>query len=151
MEKVFELYIRTTPERLWEAMTDPATRARFNWGMRTTSAWTPGSAYQSTSPDGTGVWVEGENVEVDRPCRLVQTMRALWSDDVRRVGTTTVTWEISPIAADSCRLVVVHELPDGAHDELYGGWTMILSALKTLLETGEILTTPASMRFGYPS
>jgi len=147
MEKVFELYIRTTPERLWEAITDPEARAKYSWGMRTTSSWTAGSRHQSTSPDGTGVWVEGENLEVDPPRRLVQAMRALWSDDVRRVGATNVTWEITPIA-DSCRLTIIHELPDGAHGELYGGWTMIVSALKTLLETGEILTTPASLRFG---
>jgi len=149
MEKVFETYIRTTPDALWRAITDPDTRAEYNWGMRTTSPWTPGSGYRSTSPDGAGVWVEGENLEVDPPRRLVQTMRALWSDDVRRVGTTTVTYEITPIAPDSCRLVVRHELPDDAHDELHGGWPMIVSGLKTLLETGDILTTPASLRFGH--
>jgi len=149
MEKVFETYIRTTPDALWRAITDTETRAEYSWGMRTTSDYTPGSGYQSTSPGGTALWVEGENLEVEPRQRLVQSMRALWSDDVRRQGTTTVTWEITPIAGDSCRLVVRHELPDGAHDELYGGWPMIVAALKTLLETGDILTTPASLRFNY--
>ena len=90
---------------------------------------------------------EGENVEVDPPRRLVQTFRAVWSDDVARVGTSRVTWEIEPVG-DSCRLLVVHDqLPEGAHPEVYGGWPQILSGLKTLLETGERLTTPGSLMY----
>jgi uncharacterized protein YndB with AHSA1/START domain len=151
MEKVFEIYIKTTPERLWEAITDPEMRQRYNFGMRTTSDWTAGSRYEATGPDGTTVWVEGENVEVEPPRRLVQTMQALWSDDVKKAGTSRVTWEIEPVG-DSCRLTVVHdELPEDASDEVYGGWTMILSGLKTLLETGEDLTTPATLRFAEAS
>jgi uncharacterized protein YndB with AHSA1/START domain len=91
--------------------------------------------------------LEGENLEVDPPRRLVQSFRALWSDDVKREGTSRVTWTIEPIR-DSCRLVVVHDqLGDGANAELYGGWPMVLSGLKTLLETGELLTTPGSLRY----
>src|SRR5262249_59694437 len=102
----------------------------------------------ATHPTAPGLLVEGQNVEVDPPRRLVQTFRALWSDDVKREGTTRVTWEIEPIR-DSCRLIVAHDqLRDGANAELYGGWPMILSGLKTLLETGERLTTPGSLRRG---
>ena len=62
-------------------------------------------------------------------------------------GTSRVTWEIEPVG-DSCRLTVTHDqLREGANDELYGGWPMILSGLKTLLETGEPLTTPGSLRY----
>ena len=69
-------------------------------------------------------------------------MIALWSDDVKSEGTSRVTWEIEPVG-DSCRLTVTHDqLREGANDELYGGWPMILSGLKTWLETGELLTTP---------
>src|SRR5438876_10551617 len=90
---------------------------------------------------------EGENVEVDPPRRLVQTFRALWSDDVKREGTSRVTWEIEPIG-DSCRLTVVHDqLREGANCELYGGWPLGLSGVKTLLETGGLLPTPGSVRF----
>ncbi|HXS44655.1 MAG TPA: SRPBCC domain-containing protein, partial [Solirubrobacteraceae bacterium] len=86
-----------------------------------------------------------ENLEVDRPRRLVQSFNALWSDDVREAGTSRVTWEIEPVG-DSCRLTVLHDqLPEDANPELYGGWPMILSGLKTLLETGENLTTPGSL------
>ena len=90
----------------------------------------------------------GENIEVDPPRLLVQTFQALWSDDVKSEGTSRVTWEIEPIG-DSCRLTVTHdELREDANDELYGGWPMILSGLKTWLETGELLTTPGSQRYG---
>ena len=89
----------------------------------------------------------GENVVVDPPRLLVQTYDALWSDQVREQGTTRVTWEIEPVG-DSCRLTVVHDqLPSGASSELYGGWPMVLSGLKTLLETGELLTTPGSLMY----
>jgi len=148
MEKVFEIYIKTTPERLWEALTDPDLRSKYSFGTRVSSDWTPGSRYEATGPDGTGIWIEGENLEVDPPRRLVQSMTALWSDEVKQEGTSRVTYEIEPVG-DSCRLTVIHdELREGANDELYGGWPMILSGLKTLLETGEELTTPASVRFG---
>ena len=147
MEKVFEIYIRTTPERLWEAITDSTIRATYQFGAAVRSDWTPGAAFEMSTPDGRPLG-EGEILEADPPRRLVQTMRALWSDDVRGEGTSRVTWEIEPVA-DSCRLTVIHdELRDGANPELYGGWPMILSGLKTWLETGERLTTPGSLRYG---
>src|SRR5713226_1138052 len=147
MEKVFEIYIKTTPERLWEAITDSEMRSKYNFGCRINSDWTPGSLYEQSHPAAPGLLGEGENVEVDPPRRLVQTMLALWSEDVKSEGTSRVTWEIEPVG-DSCRLTVTHDrLRDGAHDELYGGWPMILSGLKTFLETGETLTTPGSLMY----
>jgi len=143
---VFEIYIKTTPERLWEAITDPAMRAKYSFGVETHSDWTAGSEYRSSVP-GVIEIAEGQNLEVDPPRRLVQSFTALWSDEVRAAGESRVTWEIEPIG-DSCRLTVVHDqLPDGANEELYGGWPQILSGLKTLLETGEPLTTPGSLRY----
>jgi hypothetical protein len=107
-DKVFEIYIKTTPERLWEAITDPEMRAKYSF---------------------------------------VQSFNALWSEDVKREGTSRITWEIEQVG-DSCRLTVTHDqLREDAHGELYGGWPMILSGLKTLLETGETLTTPGSLRY----
>jgi hypothetical protein len=67
---------------------------------------------------------------------------------VKAEGTSRITWEIEPIGNDSCRLTVTHDqMREGANDEIYGGWPMILSGLKTLLETGEHLTTPGSLRY----
>jgi len=145
MEKVFEIYIKTTPERLWHAITDTEMRSKYNFGAVVTSDWTRGSRYEGR---GHGHLIfEGENLEVDPPRRLVQNFRAVWGDDVKAEGTSRVTWEIQPVG-DSCRLTVTHDqLRDGANDQLYGGWPMILSGLKTLLETGELLTTPGSLRY----
>ena len=148
MEKVYEIYIRTTPERLWEAITDADIRSKYNFGASIRSDWTPGSRFEMGSPKAPGLVGEGENLEVDPPRRLVQSMVALWSEDVKREGASRVTWEIEPVG-DSCRLTVTHdELRDGANAELYGGWPMILSGLKTWLETGERLTTPGSLQYG---
>ena len=146
MEKVFEIYIKTTPERLWEAITDPRMRAKYSFGVETHSDWTPGSGYEASVPGVVDI-AAGENLEVDPPRRLVQSFNALWSDDVKAAGTSRVTWEIEPVG-DSCHLTVTHDqLRDGANDELYGGWPMILSGLKTWLETGELLTTPGSLMY----
>ena len=150
MEKIFEIYIRTTPERLWEAITDPAIRAKYHFGVSARSDWTPGSSYTLEHPGVDGPLAVGENLVVDPPHRLVQTMFTLWSEEARSAGTTRVTWEIEPVG-DSCRLTVTHDqLTDDAPPELYGGWPMILSGLKTWLETGETLTTPGSLMYGEP-
>jgi uncharacterized protein YndB with AHSA1/START domain/DNA-binding transcriptional ArsR family regulator len=147
MEKVFEIYIRTTPERLWEAITDSEIRSKYSFGNQITSDWTVGSRYEMSHEGFDGLLGDGENVEIDPPRRLVQTMNALWGDDVKSEGTSRVTWEIEPVG-DSCRLTVTHDqLREGANDQLYGGWPMILSGLKTWLETGELLTTPGSLMY----
>jgi len=151
MEKVFEIYIKTTPERLWEAITDSEMRQKYNFGVGVSTDWTPGSRYKAVHPMAPGALLEGENLEVDPPHRLVQSFTALWSEDVKREGTSRVTWEIEAVG-DSCRLTVTHDqLREGANEELYGGWPMILSGLKTLLETGELLTTPGSLRYSEPT
>src|SRR5207247_2567904 len=108
MEKVFEIYIKTTPERLWEAITNSEMRAKYNFGVGVSSEWTAGSSYEAVHT-GAGVAIaEGENLEVDPPRRLVQSFNALWSEDVQREGTSRVTWEIEPVG-DSCRLTVTHD------------------------------------------
>ena len=131
MEKVFEIYIRTTPERLWDAITDGTT-------MRVL-----------VGPDFAGEPPPANNevVEEDPPRRRVERMVAEWSEEVKREGPSRITWEIEPVGT-SCRLRVTHdELREGANDELYGGWPMILSGLKSFLETGEYIDTPATLRF----
>ncbi|HEX6687759.1 MAG TPA: metalloregulator ArsR/SmtB family transcription factor, partial [Solirubrobacterales bacterium] len=106
MEKVFEIYIRTTPERLWEAITDGTT-------MRVLV----GPDFDGELPKSTG-----EQLEADPPRRLVQRMVAEWSEEVKAEGPSRITWEIEPVGS-SCRLRVTHdELREGANDELYGGW-----------------------------
>ena len=147
MEKVFEIYIKTTPERLWDAITDGEMRKKYTFGVGVTSDWTEGSSYTAGVPGVVDISA-GENLEVDPPRRLVQSFNALWSDDVKAEGTSRVTWEITPVGDDSVALTVTHDqLREGAHSEIYGGWPQILSGLKTLLETGETLTTPGSLMY----
>jgi len=147
MEKVFEIYIKTTPERLWQAITDPEIRSKYQFGAAVRSDWVPGGRFEMGNPAAPGLLGEGVNVEVDPPRKLVQTMVALWGEDVKSEGTSRITWEITPVG-DSCQLTVTHDqLREGANEQLYGGWPMILSGLKTWLETGELLTTPGSLMY----
>jgi uncharacterized protein YndB with AHSA1/START domain len=147
MEKVFEIYIKTTPDRLWSAITDPEVRARYNFGAGAYSDWTPGAAVELRVEEPALVLGEGEVLEADPPRRLVHTMLAHFSPEAEAEGTSRVTWDIEPVG-DSCRLVVTHDqMREGANDQLYGGWPMILSGLKTWLESGELLTTPGSLMY----
>ncbi len=147
MEKIYEIYIRTTPDRLWEAITDGDIRSRYQFGARIDSDWVAGTHYEMRHPGNPDALADGVVLEADPPRRLVHTMVALWSDEVRSEGSSRVTWEIEPVG-DSCRLIVTHdELRDDANQQIYGGWPMILSGLKTWLETGELLTTPGSLLY----
>jgi uncharacterized protein YndB with AHSA1/START domain/DNA-binding transcriptional ArsR family regulator len=147
MEKVFEIYIKTTPERLWQAITDPEIRAKYNFGAAAFADWKVGARFEMAVPDPHLVLGEGEVLEVDPPRRLVHTMVALFSDEAKNEGSTRVAWDIEPVG-DSCRLTLTHDqMREGASAELYGGWPMILSGLKTWLETGELLTTPGSLMY----
>ena len=147
MEKIFEIYIRTTPERLWAAITDHDTRAKFQFGCTITSDWTEGSSYEVGNPKAPGPLESGTVIVVDPPRKLVQRGVVNFSDAATAHGPSRVTWEIEPVG-DSCRLTVTHdELADDAPEEMHGGWPMILSGLKTWVETGELLTTPGSLLY----
>ena len=141
---VYELYIRTTPERLWQAITDGEMTQQYYFGSAVASDWTPGARFEMTSPDGSEVWVEGEVLEVDPPRRLAQTFKARWDEEMEQQEPSRVTWEIEP-HGDACRLRVTHDgLSDASARRVGGGWPQILSGLKTLLETGKPLAlTPA--------
>src|ERR1019366_96046 len=142
-------YSRSTSRRrrsgCGEAITNSEMRKKYNFGVVVKSDWTPGSGYEGM---GGGMKIlEGENLEVDPPRKLVQSFRALWGEDVKSEGTSRVTMEITQVG-DSCRLLVTHDqLREGANSQLYGGWPMVLSGLKTLLETGGLLTTPGSLQW----
>jgi len=132
VEKVFEIYIKTTPEELWDALTAEGGMVRF---------FVPPGAEVPDVP------ASSEQLESDPPRRRSYRMTAEWSEEVKAEGPSRVTMEIEPVGT-SCLLRVIHdELREGANDQLYGGWPVILSALKTRLETGEHLDTPASLRF----
>ena len=134
---VFEVYIRTTPERLWQALTDPAFTRQYYFGTAVQSDWKPGAAYRYLYPSGETM-IAGTVLESDPPRRLVTTFQPMWTDDAQPI--TTVTCDVVVMGA-TCKLTVTHaDLESNAMTQgLTSGWQQILSGLKTLLETGEPL------------
>ena len=134
--QVYQLFIRATPEQIWEAITKPEFTAQYFYGARIDV--TP-DRYHSLSPDG-DVWADDEVLEFDPPRRLVHGWRSLYSPELAAEKTSRVTWEIEPQEGGFSLLTVVHDQLDGAPktaESVSGvGWMMVLSGLKTLLETG---------------
>ena len=146
---VYTIYIASTPEKVWQALTTAEFSRQYFSGFAIEADLRVGGAFVARAPDGS-VHISGEVFECDPPRKLTITWNVNWPALVEKLGPTLVTYEIEPVG-DSCRLTVVHDqLRDGANAELYGGWPMILSGLKTLLETGELLTTPGSLRYLAP-
>jgi uncharacterized protein YndB with AHSA1/START domain len=122
-------------------------RSKYQFGNRISADFTPGSRFEMTHEGAPGPLGGGENLEVDPPRKLVQSMVARGGDDVKSEATSRITWQIEPVG-DSCHLSVTHdELRQGANAQRYGGWPMILSGLKTWPETGQLLTTPGSLMY----
>lgn len=139
---VYEILIRTTPERLWSALTDPDQSQLYYFGTRVESTWEPGAAYSYAFPDGR-VMITGQVLEIDPPRRLVTSFTHRWDED-EHPPTSTVTFEIEPVGS-ACRLTLHHTDLDPAHPVTTGfaeGWARIFSSLKTLLETGSPLELP---------
>jgi uncharacterized protein YndB with AHSA1/START domain len=141
---VYEIYIRTTPEKLWHALTDGDATQGYFFGTRAKSSWKAGA--ELTYHDGKGVlMVEGKVVEAEKPRRLVTTWRAAYDDSVGKDRPSRVTWTIEALGP-VCKLTVLHDDFDGetaTYKSTGNGWPVVLSGLKTLLETGEPLPMPA--------
>ena len=137
---VFQVYIRTTPERLWQAITDPSFTQRFFFQTRVDAEWQPGAPIHYWRRDGTLV-VEGTVLEADPPKRLVTTWAFRHDPETEHDAPSRVTWEIEPVG-EMCRLTLIHDdfaSETATFKSVGGGWPLVLSSLKTLLETGEPL------------
>jgi uncharacterized protein YndB with AHSA1/START domain len=145
--KVYRVYIRATPQAIWDAITRPEWTRRYGYQGLAEYDLRPGGRYRAVAPEElrqagmVEVPVEGEVLEVDPPVRLVQTWRATWLDE----PATRLTYEIQELRDGVCSLTVTHELAGapqtmaqvtGAVPGAGGGWAEVLSDLKTLLETG---------------
>lgn len=138
---VYVTYIRTTPEKLWSALTDPKTMDQYWFGMHQESDWLPGSAWKLVFPDGR-IADTGEIVEAERPRRLVIRWRNEFRPELRSEGHSLCTMALEQ-ASDAVKLTITHvmERSDSKFIEaVSGGWPKILSNLKSLLETGRIAT-----------
>ncbi|HET9016899.1 MAG TPA: SRPBCC family protein [Thermomicrobiaceae bacterium] len=158
--QVYSVYIRATPERVWDAITQPAWTERYGYFVRSEFDLRPGGAFRGLANDGMRamgapeVAVDGEVLEADPPRRLVQTWRMLMDPGVAAEGFTRLTYEIDDKGDGVTKLTVTHELGDartlsmmvsGAFEDQApggGGWNWVLSGIKTLLETGEVLPIP---------
>jgi uncharacterized protein YndB with AHSA1/START domain/DNA-binding transcriptional ArsR family regulator len=140
---LLEVYINTSPERLWQALTDGSITKLYYFGTSAESDWHAGSSYRNVNADG-GVMIEGTILESDPPRLLKQTFNPVWLPEEQRGPETTVTWEITQLG-NACKLRVHHEGLDAASpmaESVRGGWSQILSGLKTYLETGSVLELP---------
>ena len=151
--QVYRVYIRATPEAIWEAITSPEWTTRYGYRGPVEYELRPGGKYRALATEEMRAMgapetvIDGEVVEADPPRRLVQTWRALFVPETAAEGYTRVTWDIEEDDFGITRVTVTHELEgapnmaamvrgEGRLAEGGGGWAWILSDLKTLLETG---------------
>ena len=143
MEKssfVYVTYIRTTPEKLWAKLTETGVAREFFWATVLHAEWKVGGAWKSTAPDGTLV-DGGEILELDAPKRLVLTWRHEMQPEKKEEGYSRMSYELEP-KGEMVKLTVLHEMDRGQSkfiQAVSNGWPIILSSLKSLLETGEPL------------
>ena len=137
--QVYQVFIKATPEAIWEAITKPEFTQKYFYGARieNTAEW-----HRSLGPDGS-IWGDSPTFEFEPPRRLVHGWRSLYDPELAEEEPSRVTWEIEPQEAGYSMLTVVHDQLEGAPktaESVSGaGWMMVLSGLKTLLETGEPL------------
>lgn len=158
--QVYRVYIKATPQMIWNAITQSEWTARFGYGGAVDYDFRPGGAYRALSSDEMkqagasmgfevpDVMVDGEVIEADPPRKLVQTWRMLMDPEIAAEGFTRLTYEIDEGQGGVSKLTVTHELErapkiaalvagENEAQGAGGGWNWVLSGLKTLLETGE--------------
>ena len=154
--QIHEIYIRATPEMIWDAVTTPEWTVKYGYRAPVEYDLKPGGKYRHKATQQMLTMglpetiIDGEVIEAHPPRKLVHTLRFLFSEENKAEGFTRITWEIEPTKAGFCRLTVTHEM-EGApimatstsskFDERGGGgWTWIISDLKSLLETGKSIS-----------
>jgi uncharacterized protein YndB with AHSA1/START domain len=147
---VYVTYIRTTAEKLWEALTQPEFTRQYWYDMHQESEWTPGSAWKLVTPSGK-IGDAGEVLEADRPRRLVLKWQHQIMPELKAEGFSRATYELEPMA-ETVKLTVTHEMPVADSKfiaQVSTGWPTILSSLKSLLETGSALEKTNKLPEGF--
>ena len=138
--QIYQVFIKASPERVWEAITRPEFTARYFHGSRIAI---DAQRRVSLAPDGS-VRGDGAVIEYDPPRRLVHEWLSLYDPDLAAEQPSRVTWEIEPREGGYCKLTLTHDRLEGAPKTAQSvsgaGWMFVLSGLKTLLETGEPLS-----------
>jgi len=135
--QVYQVFIKATPEAIWEAITEPEFTARYFYGSRIQLD----DGYRSVDAEGREL-VAGELIEIEPPQRLVHGWRSLYDESTASEPESRVTWEIEKRDGGVSLLTVTHDRLEGSPHTaagVSGGWMYVLSGLKTLLETGEPL------------
>jgi uncharacterized protein YndB with AHSA1/START domain len=141
--QVYSVFVRATPEQLWDAITKPEFTSKYFYGSLIESTWEQGAPYAGWAGDRSQQYVDGEVIEASPPRKLVTTWRALYDPETAAEPFSRVTWEIEPAGDGVTKLTVVHDELEGSPktaENVAGGWSFVLSGLKTLLETGEPLS-----------
>ncbi len=138
-EFVYVTYIRTTPEKLWSALTNPESIKQYWFGMRCECAWKTGAPWKMVFEDGR-IADEGEIVEINPPKRLVLKWRNEWKQEMKAEGYTRCTFDLESVTG-AVKLTVTHTMDRDRStfiEAVSVGWPQILSNLKSLLETGAV-------------
>ena len=154
--QIFEIYIKAPPQKIWDAITSPEWTAKYGYQARAEYDLRPGGVarhhanadmIQMGLPE---IIIDGEVLESDPPNRLVMTHRWLFSEENKAEGFTRITWEILLTVGGFCKLTVTHDVAGAPmmasairsdfSDQGGGGWSWILSDMKSLLETGATMT-----------
>ena len=144
--QVYMVFIKASPEKIWDAITKPEFTSRYFHGSNVESSFEPGAPYKGWSSDRSQLFVDGEVLESDPPRRLSFTWSALWDEELVSEAASRVTWEIDPQTGGFSKVTVVHDQLEGAPKTAETvasdmGWKIVLDGMKTLLETGEPLVS----------
>jgi uncharacterized protein YndB with AHSA1/START domain len=139
--QVYQLYIKATQEKVWDAITNPEIEAKFFHGAQVESTYEVGTKIRGVSPDRSQVWGDNTILECDPPRRLVHTWRSIYDPDMAAEAESRVAWEIEAQPGGFSKLTVIHNCLDESPKTAASvkGWSYILSNLKTVIETGEAL------------
>ena len=138
--QMYRIFIKATPEAIWDAITKPEFSARYFYGSRVETTGEVGSPFRYHSPDGTSLWGDEKVLESEPPHRLVVSWRSLYDPELADEPASRVTWQIEGQDGGYSLLTVIHDQLESAPKTAAGvdgtGWMMVLSGLKTVLETG---------------
>ncbi|HEV2216512.1 MAG TPA: SRPBCC domain-containing protein [Candidatus Dormibacteraeota bacterium] len=141
--QVYQVFIRATADQVWDAITRPEFTSRYFFGSQVHTTGEAGTPIRHESPDGEKLWADEMVLESERPRRFVHTWRALYDEEMAEEPRSRVTWEIEQLPDGVTKLTVIHDqldLSPKTAASVAGGWMLVLSGLKTLLETGEPLS-----------
>ena len=141
--QVYSVFIRATPEQVWDAITKPEFTAQYFYNSVIECTYEPGTPYRGLSADGEQEYVDGVVIEADPPNKLVTTWRALWAPELAAEPHGRVSWELEIAGEGVTQLTIVHdelEASPKTAESVASGWSFVLSGMKTLLETGKPLS-----------